>query len=60
MRCAFLPCVQRQSRFAAGLFEEHRSIPVVFNRHLREQQAAMSGHSDDQAVAADFDGVRRK
>ena len=55
--CAALPGIERQSRFAGGLFEERRAVPVVFDRHLRQEQPAVASHSDEQAVAANFDGI---
>jgi hypothetical protein len=54
---AIFPGVQRQSRFPAGLVEESLAIPVVLDWHLRQKQAAMSSHADQQAVASDFDGL---
>src|ERR1700757_2357735 len=56
---AVLPCVEGQAGFAAGLFQEGGSIPVVLDRYLREQQPAPSGHADQQAMATDLDRVGR-
>jgi len=58
-RCSFLPGIGWQSRFAAGLLQERDSVPVVLERNLRQKQAAVSGHADDQAVAANLDCFRR-
>src|ERR1700687_821295 len=55
--CAFLPSVQRQTGFAAGLFEESGAVPVVLGWHLGQEQAAVTRHADEQAVTSDFDGL---
>jgi hypothetical protein len=57
--CTLLPRVERQSGFAAGLFEKHHSVPVMFDRNLRQEQAAMAQHRNQQTVAADFDDFGR-
>ena len=57
-RRALLPCVRRQSSFAAGLFEKVYAIPIVFDRNLRQEQAAWSVHADQQTVAADLESSR--
>ncbi len=51
----FLPCIDGQARFAAGLLEKGDAIPLMLNRNLRQQQAAAAVLSDQQAVTADFD-----
>ena len=43
--------------FAAGFAEKLFAIEIVFDGDLREEQAAAVTRNDDQAVAADFDGV---
>ena len=61
---AFLPGVEREAGFAAGLFEEGGAVPVVLGGDLGQEQAAHSEQGDEQAVASDFDrfgrnGLRR-
>src|ERR1700692_2519889 len=54
---AMLPGIQRQSGFAAGLFQKGDAIPPMLDRDLRQQQAATTVPVDVQSVAADFDLV---
>lgn len=51
---ALLPCVERQAGFAASLFEEGDAVPLVFDRYLRQEEASMSSHTDEQSVAPHF------
>lgn len=53
--CALLPCVLGQPGFPASLLKESNTIPVMFDRDLRQQKTTPCGHADEQAVAADFD-----
>src|ERR1700686_407379 len=55
-RRALLPGIRRESRFTAGLFEKLYAVPVVFYGNLRQKQAAVPSHRDQEAVAADLDG----
>ena len=52
--CAVLPGFRWQAGFAAGLFEKCHTVPAMFDRNLRKQQAAAAVLADEQAVAADF------
>ncbi len=40
----------------AGLFKEGRGIPFVFDRDLRQQEAAAAVLADEEAVASNFNG----
>ena len=51
---AFLPCVRRQSRFAAGLLQEGCAVPSVLDGDLGQEQAATAVPSDEKSVAAHF------
>jgi len=57
--CTLRPCVGGQSCFTARLFEECCAIPLVFGRHLRQEESAASGHADEETVASYCDGVGR-
>src|SRR5712671_5034059 len=51
---AFLPCVRRQSRFAAGLLQEGCAVPSMFDGDLWQEQAATAVPGDEKSVAAHF------
>ena len=55
--CALLPRIERQACLPASLLEESGPIPTVFDRHLRQKQAATAVDADQQPVMANFDGV---
>lgn len=55
--CALLPGIRGQARFAAGLLEKGCAVPSVLDGNLRQQQAAATVQAEEQAVAADFDGI---
>src|SRR6266851_1227409 len=53
------PRARREARLPAGLVEEPLAVPAALGRHLREQEAAAPVASNDQAMQADLDRVRR-
>jgi len=55
--CASLPGIGRQAGLAAGLLEEGDAVPVVFDRNLGQEEAAVSGHADEEAVAPNLDCI---
>src|SRR5260370_35107378 len=55
--CALLPRIERQACLPASLLEERGPIPTVFDRHLRQKQAATAADADQQPVIANFAGV---
>ena len=57
---AVLPCITRQGRFVARLFDKCLSIPPPFGRHLGKQQTSLPSLFDDETMAADFDLVERR
>lgn len=54
--CSSFPGFGRQAGFAASLLEEGNAVPVVFDRDLGQEQAAISNHADEETVAPYFDG----
>src|ERR1700733_10229422 len=58
-RRSVLPCVKRQSSFAAGLFQKGCAVPVVLGWHLGQKQAASSRQADKQTMVSDFDSIGR-
>src|SRR5258708_35924380 len=52
------PRLRREARLPAGLVEEPLAVPAALGRDLRQQQAAATVTSDDQAMHSDFDRVR--
>ena len=39
---ALLPGIERQARFATGLFEEGDVVPIALGWHLQREEAALS------------------
>jgi len=52
---AVLPCVERQSGFAAGLLKKCGPVPCVLDGDLGQQQAAATVPGNEEPVASDFD-----
>lgn len=62
---SMFPRIRRQTRFAAGLFEEGDAVPVAFGGHLGQEETAVSAQADQQSMATDFhliggDWLRRR
>jgi hypothetical protein len=55
---SFAPGVGGESGFPAGLVQEGLAIPVMLDWDLGEQEAAITMHADQKAVASDFDEFR--
>ena len=51
---ALLPGIRRQAGFAASLLEKGDAVPAVFDRDLRQQQAAASVLADHQSVPSNL------
>src|SRR5579863_996087 len=56
---AVLPRVAGEAGFAAGLFEKGHAVPVMLDRNLGQKQSATAALADEQAVAADLNGLGR-
>ncbi len=52
---AILPGVKRKAGFPAGVFEKSDAVPTVLDGNLRQEQAAVARHADEQTVASDLD-----
>lgn len=55
VRLGIFPDVNRKTRFAGSVFQELLAVPVIFARHLRQQQASTVPPLNDQTVRTDFD-----
>ena len=49
-RRPFLPCILRQACLAASLFYKSHTIPMMFHRHLGQEQSTASALSNHQSM----------
>ena len=54
---SFLPGIEREGGFAAGLFQEGDAVPATFDRNLRQQESAQARCADQQTVTAYLYGI---
>lgn len=54
-RCPVTPRIQRKACLPASLLQKGFSIPPVFDRYLRQQQASPAIQRNQQTVAPYFD-----
>ena len=53
--CTGFPRIFWKSSLETGLFKECQSIPIVFDRHFGEKEAAVAAFLDEKTVFPNFD-----